>query len=378
MKRVAIYLRLSLEDDVNRDESNSITGQRTLLQEFVRSHDEFAGWEITEYFDDGISGSLFAGRGAFQTMLADAKEGKFQCLIVKDFSRLGRNYLEAGNFMEYVFPAMGLRFISVNDHYDSFKRQGMTGGIDVAFKNLIHQMYAMDGSQKVKSAKRVRNARGEYTAGLAPYGYRKDPADVHRFVIEEREAEVVREIFSLAADGSALLPTSGEEARMKAFVYVSGKIQKKTKSAWTAKKKLKAMYNYALKLPYLYDDTDKTAAECVLKFKKQVDGDCADTNSFMAFCGSVLGYRSYVLTDYAHWWGLVNGRVCDTNFFQFYTGLKTARQSGFPYNPLQAVRVDSPYAGSVLMTVHPERYDYDTGIFMIYDDHFEEADFALR
>ena len=103
--------------------------------------------------------------------------------------------------MEYVFPAMGLRFISVNDHYDSNEKRGMTGGIDVAFKNLLHQMYAMHGSKKVKAAKRTRNARGEYTAGLAPYGYRKNPDDIHKFVIDEQEADVVREIFALAEEG---------------------------------------------------------------------------------------------------------------------------------------------------------------------------------
>lgn len=157
-----------------------------------------------KYFDDGVSGSIFEGRGAFQRMLKDARDGKFQCLIVKDFSRLGRDYIEVGNFMEYVFPAMGLRFISVNDHYDSSAGRGMAGGTDAAFKNLLHQMYAMDGSKKVKTAKRTRNERGEYTAPLVPYGYRKDPEDVHRLVIDDGEAAVVREIFMLAADGTGL------------------------------------------------------------------------------------------------------------------------------------------------------------------------------
>ena len=204
-EKVAFYIRLSKSDmGVKigiKDESNSITGQRALLSSYIREHDEFAGWDIVEYFDDGISGSVFAARDSFQTMLSDAKDGRFSCLMVKDFSRLGRDYIEVGNFMEYVFPAMGIRFISVNDNYDSFARKGIAGGMDVAFKNLIHQMYAMDGSRKVKSAKRARNERGEYTSGLVPYGYRKDPEDVHKFVIDEREAAVVREIFSLVEEG---------------------------------------------------------------------------------------------------------------------------------------------------------------------------------
>ena len=206
-EKVAFYIRLSKSDmevrNGAKDESNSITGQRTLLSSYVREHDEFAGWDVVEYFDDGISGSIFEARDSFQTMLSDARDGLFSCLMVKDFSRLGRDYIEVGNFMEYVFPAMGLRFISVNDNYDSFARRGIAGGMDVAFKNLIHQMYAMDGSRKVKSAKRIRNERGEYTSPLVPYGYRKDPMDVHKFVIDEREAEVVREIFDFAEDGYA-------------------------------------------------------------------------------------------------------------------------------------------------------------------------------
>ena len=112
-----------------------------------------------------------------------------------------RNAAGGKDFMEYVFPAMGLRFISVNDRYGSSAGRGMAGGADPAFKNLLYQMYAMDGSRKVKTAKRTRNERGEYTAGLVPYGYRKDPEDVHKFVIDGSEAAVVKEIFMLAADG---------------------------------------------------------------------------------------------------------------------------------------------------------------------------------
>ena len=203
--RIAFYIRLSHQDGEARcgakDESNSITGQRKLLMAYVSEHDEFAGCDVVEYFDDGVSGSLFAGRDAFQDMLQDAKDGRFSCLLVKDFSRLGRDYLEVGNFMEYVFPAMGLRFISVGDDYDSLNLRGMTGGMDVAFKNLIHQMYAMDGSKKCKTARKTRNVRGEYTAGIVPYGYRKDAEDFHRMVTDEAEAAVVREIFEMAADG---------------------------------------------------------------------------------------------------------------------------------------------------------------------------------
>ena len=219
--------------------------------------------------------------------------------------------------------------------------------------------------------------------GKQMHGFVKVGTDYYCFSQERKEAGSLCLTgtpggFNLEKKGKLLLPTPGEETRMKAFVYVSKMLHKKTRSSWSKKKKLKAMYNYASKLTYLYDDTDKTAAECVLKFKKQIDGDCADTNSFLAFCGAVLGYRSYVMNDCAHWWGLVGGFVLDTNFFQFYTDYPTARRGGYSYHPCQAIRVDSPYAGSLMMTVHPDRYDYDTKVLMVFDDHIEDLSFALQ
>lgn len=158
---------------------------------------------MLEYFDDGVSGTGFGNRTEFQRMLADAQAGKFECLLVKDFSRFGRDYLEVGNYMEFVFPVMGIRFISVNDGYDSKHQNGMTGGMDVAFRNLIYQMYSRDLSRKVKSARKNRNEQGEYTAPFTAFGYRKNPSDKHKLVVDEPAAEVVREIFALAAGGKS-------------------------------------------------------------------------------------------------------------------------------------------------------------------------------
>lgn len=208
MKRtLAFYIRLSISDvDVagnEKEESNSITSQRKLLNAYIRSHEEFAEYEVLEYFDDGVSGTGFEKRTEFQRMLADAQAGKFECLLVKDFSRFGRDYLEVGNYMEFVFPVMGIRFISVNDGYDSKQQNGMTGGMDVAFRNLIYQMYSRDLSRKVKSARKNRNEQGEYTASFTAFGYRKNPSDKHKLVVDEPAAEVVREIFALAAGGKS-------------------------------------------------------------------------------------------------------------------------------------------------------------------------------
>lgn len=213
-RRVAFYIRLSDSDEeVKRgikEESNSISGQRELLISFVKKNKEFQGFEIQEYFDDGFSGTLFQKREQFQRMISDAQKGVFECLIVKDFSRLGRDYLEVGNYMEYIFPAIGLRFISVNDNYDSNKNYGMTGGMNVAFKNLIYQMYSRDVSKKIKSALRTRNLNGEYTASFAKYGYKKDPQDYHKLVVDEAVAPYIKEIFEKVADGISTL----EIARM--------------------------------------------------------------------------------------------------------------------------------------------------------------------
>ena len=147
-RKLAFYIRLSDADEEvkegTKDESNSITGQRKLLYAYIKKTEEFAGFEVLEYFDDGYSGTMFNNRAEFQRLIQDAELGRFECIIVKDFSRFGRDYLEVGNYLEFVFPAMGMRFISVNDNYDSDRNFGVTGGMDVAYKNLIYQLYSMD------------------------------------------------------------------------------------------------------------------------------------------------------------------------------------------------------------------------------------------
>ena len=202
---IALYMRLSLADTGRTagmdDESGSIRSQRQLLMSYLRDREEFTGCRITEYVDDGISGTVFEGREAFSKMINDVREGEISCIIVKDFSRAGRDYLEVGNYLELVFPAYGVRFISVNDNYDSIAGQGMTGGMSVAFRNLVYQMYSRDLSKKVKTARRNRNRNGEYTASYAPFGYRKDEADKHKLVIDPYEAATVKRIFELYGDG---------------------------------------------------------------------------------------------------------------------------------------------------------------------------------
>lgn len=204
---IAIYIRLSKEDKKCKVESNSITMQRMLLQRYVAEH--FKDYDLLEFCDDGYTGTNF-DRPGMQAMLEMVRDGKIDCIIVKDFSRFARDYIELGSYLEQIFPFMGVRFISVNDDYDSKDYQGSLGDMDVNFKNLLYDLYSKDLSQKVRSSLSVRKENGEYVSANSPFGYEKDPKDRHRLLIEEDEAEVVRKIFSLTMEGF----TSVEIARL--------------------------------------------------------------------------------------------------------------------------------------------------------------------
>ena len=150
------YLRISAEDidldGFDKFESNSIANQRALLDDFIGRMPEFAGCEVMEELDDGRSGTNFSRPGV-QRLIGLAQAGKAQCIVVKDLSRWGRNYIEVGDFLEQKFPEWGVRFISLNDAYDSAMLNGATGGIDIAFRNLIYHLYSQDLSEKVRTAK---------------------------------------------------------------------------------------------------------------------------------------------------------------------------------------------------------------------------------
>ena len=196
----ALYIRLSQEDSDNgadKLESNSITSQRTLLQEFVQEHEDVSAFDT--YIDDGYTGTDF-NRPAFQRMLQDMRNGIVSCVIVKDLSRLGRNYIEVGNYIEQVFPLFNIRFIAVNDMIDSFQNPTSTNTILVPFKNLINDEYARDTSIKIRSALNSKRKKGEFIGAFAAYGYLKNPADKHQLIIDEVAAKVVRNIFHWYVD----------------------------------------------------------------------------------------------------------------------------------------------------------------------------------
>ena len=196
MWTAGLYIRLSQEDlDIgkNKKESNSITSQKELLQEFVDEQDDIEIFET--YVDDGFTGTDF-NRPGFQKLLTDMKKGKINSVIVKDLSRLGRNYIEVGNYIEQIFPLYNIRFIAINDMIDSFKNPDSTNTIIVPFKNLINDEYCRDTSIKIRTALNTKKKKGEFVGAFAPYGYVKDKKDKHKLIIDKESAEIVKNIFN--------------------------------------------------------------------------------------------------------------------------------------------------------------------------------------
>lgn len=176
----------------------SIESQRLLLRKYAEKLADDV--EIIEYVDNGYTGTNFERPGV-QQLLCDIKTYKINCVLVKDFSRFGRNSIEVGYFTQQIFPLFGVRFISVSDNYDSDEHKGDTGGISVAVKYLVNEYYSRDLSVKTKSAKYTKMRRGEYKSGNYAYGY-KSGVDREQ-VVDEKAAEVVKMIFELAAEGKS-------------------------------------------------------------------------------------------------------------------------------------------------------------------------------
>jgi DNA invertase Pin-like site-specific DNA recombinase len=208
---VAKYIRLSIEDGVT--ESMSIPHQRLLLDEHIESLD-IPNARVLEFVDNGYSGTNIE-RPAFGEMLDLVRSGGVNCVIVKDFSRFSRDAVESGYFREQVFPLYRVRFISIGERFDTNDYKGDTGGIDVAFKFLMHEYYSKDLSNKVKSAKLVQMRRGENIVANAVYGYRKNA--LGNWEPDGEAAEVVREIFSMALNG---LPTT----RIRDRLFAAGRL----------------------------------------------------------------------------------------------------------------------------------------------------------
>ena len=180
----ALYVRLSVEDG-DKGESNSVINQKQLLSDYISENNDFNFYDY--YVDDGYSGTDF-DRPAFKRLLDDMKNKKFNTIIVKDLSRLGRNYIEVGNYIEQIFPLFNIRFIAINDNIDSYGDPTSVNNVIVPFKNLINDEYCRDISNKIRSVLTMKKRRGEYVAAFTPYGYIKDPKDNHHLIIDEEAA----------------------------------------------------------------------------------------------------------------------------------------------------------------------------------------------
>ena len=198
--KVAIYIRLSKEDiDKGYDESESITNQKALLTEYV----EKLGWEyelIDIYIDPGYTGTNF-DRPDFKRMIKDIELGKVNMVITKDLSRLGRDYIETGEYIEKWFPENNVRYVSVTDNIDTFATNN--GNNDIApFKSILNDMYSKDLSKKIKTALHTMQKQGKWVGGKTPLGYMKDPKDKNHLIICDEEAKIVKSIFNMAIAGN--------------------------------------------------------------------------------------------------------------------------------------------------------------------------------
>ena len=200
---LAYYIRLSVEDrnKANKsDESDSVSNQRALLQKYVEEHPDLKELQSIEFIDDGESGMVYE-RNAFQMLMEEVKKGTVKTIIVKDYSRFGRGYIDASDYLEQIFPFLGVRFISVNDGYDSHRyKYGSAGMIDVGFKQIMHQYYSVSLSQKILYAHNQLAEKGKFHASYAFYGYVKS-AEKYKLEIDEESAKIIRYIFNSALQG---------------------------------------------------------------------------------------------------------------------------------------------------------------------------------
>lgn len=191
------YARLSVEDS-GRPGADTIQMQETLLREFVESQPDMRFYDM--YSDNGKTGTNF-DRPAFERMMNDVREGKIDCIVVKDLSRFGRNYKETGNYLFRVFPFLGVRFVAVNDNFDTLTAARDGDYYTVPLKNLLNDVYSRDLSRKSSSALQIKQQKGEFIGTWAPYGYRKRADDRHKLEPEEETAPTVRNIFRMRAEG---------------------------------------------------------------------------------------------------------------------------------------------------------------------------------
>lgn len=200
MYSVGIYARLSVDSDERKNES--IETQMEIAKEFIGRQGDMILYD--SYVDLGKTGTNFQREG-FERMMRDVRMRKIDCIVVKDLSRFGRNHIETGNYIEKIFPFMGVRFIAVTDNFDSMNISGQDETLGVNLKNLVNEMYARDIALKVKSSRKAQWEQGSYTGGVPPYGYRIERIDGKRcLLVEEITSDIVKKIYDLFLSGKGL------------------------------------------------------------------------------------------------------------------------------------------------------------------------------
>ena len=201
---IAAYQRISRADgDLGKDgkdKSNSIENQKELILRYISCKESLQNVPVMDFVDDGYTGSNF-DRPGFQQMMDGVRNGKIDTIIVKDLSRFGRDYIGVGEYMEQIFPLLGVRLIAINDNYDSNNYKGTTLGMDVIVSNLVNTMYCRDAGKKLRTANQVKWRKGITTASAAPFGYQFDPDKKGAFIVDPPAAKIVRRIFDLAILG---------------------------------------------------------------------------------------------------------------------------------------------------------------------------------
>lgn len=250
----ADYLRLSKEDgdfsfSNDKVESDSISSQRNIIQRFVSQNPNIK--LVAEFCDDGYTGTNF-DRPDFQKMMEAVKAGRINCIIVKDLSRFGRDYIDAGRYIEKIFPQLGVRFIAVNDNYDSLN-SSIGDSLVVPVKNFLNDSYSRDISIKVRSTFESRRRNGEFVANYTVYGYLRDPEDKTRLIVDEKAGEVVREIFRWKVEGMSPVTIaeklnargvlSPSEYKRSIGVNYKTSFQTNSRSAWSPKSVTRILTN---------------------------------------------------------------------------------------------------------------------------------------
>ena len=244
-----IYVRLSREDG-DKIESDSIVNQKELIKNFLKNKPEFKVHQIR--VDDGFTGVNFQ-RPAFTEMLADIKAGKVNCVIVKDLSRFGRNYIEAGKYITNIFPFLDVRFIAINDNFDTADINNSSELIFFHFKNLINDAYCADISVKTRSQLDVKRKNGDFTGAYTCYGYLKSPENKNKLIVDESVKNVINDIFSWKINGMSALRIAEKlnsmgilppmEHKKELGINYHSPLRKKIKAKWNANSVLRILQN---------------------------------------------------------------------------------------------------------------------------------------